>query len=204
MPTIVMKVTLLLVLSTLKLTCAFVPAFRLPRISNSKTATMVVPAAPLPVFPEPAVHDETKSWRSRLGRVSVVASVLCAIDCTVLPALLVLVPALNIAGVSSAGLHKITHLAAVWFVAPVGGAALTANWIAHRRNWVGAWGLSGLFLVLMANLHLPHGLLPHAVDHFVHTFHTLISLAGCALLLSSQWYSSRLHREAGKCCGHEH
>jgi len=150
--------------------------------------------------PEPS----KTSWRSRLSRVSTVASILCAIDCTVLPAMLVLLPALNVGGVNSALLHKVSHLAAVWFVAPVGGAALAANFLQHRRLLVGACGACGLVLVLLANVHLPHGLLPHGAEHALHAYHTLISLTGCALLLTSQWYSARLLRQAGKCCDHDH
>jgi hypothetical protein len=199
---------LLLVIPFFQLTCAIVPVLHPCRLTNSRAAQMVVPAFPSPGIPRPSsapANDETKkSWQSRLGRVSAVASILCAVDCTVLPALLVIVPALNIAGASSAGLHEISHLVAVWFVAPVGGAALTANWFQHRRNWVGVWGLSGLLLVLFANLHLPHGFLPSPMYRMVHGFHSLISLAGCALLLSSQWYSTRLLQNAGRCCDHKH
>lgn len=209
LPAGIMKITFLLVLSIPNLTSALVPVLRPSRTSNSMA--QIMPAAPSLRNPEPALiasstsdNNETRSWRSRLGRVSVVASILCVIDCTVLPALLLIVPALNIAGVSYAGLHKISHLTAVCFVAPVGGAALTANWFQHRRNWVGAWGLSGLLLVLVANLHLPHRLLPSLVYRVVHTFHSLVSLTGCALLLSSQLYSTRLLHDGGKCCGHEH
>ena len=149
-------------------------------------------------------------WTDKLNKVSTFASVLCAIDCTVFPVLLALLPLINVAGPSSAWLHKAAHAVALYFVAPVGGAAVLSNAAQHRKPLVLGWGLSGVALVLLANIHLPHALehlLPPAVDRFLHARHSLINVMGCALLLSSQWYSHRLLEAAGKCCGghgHDH
>ena len=59
-------------------------------------------------------------------------------------------------------------------------------------------------LVLAANIHLPHSVLPHAIDHFLHAWHSTINVMGCALLLSSQRYAHTLLERMGKCCGHDH
>ena len=48
-----------------------------------------------------------------------------------------------------------------------------------RRGRSGLWGLSGLVLILGANL--PHGLLPHALGHLLHTWHRPANLLGCAI-----------------------
>ena len=156
-------------------------------------------SAGLPPVPSPA-----PSWVDRLNRLSTFASLLCAIDCTVFPILLAVLPLLNIAGPSAAWVHKAAHAVALWFVVPIGGAAVSSNALQHRRPLVFLWGLSGVALVLAANIHLPHSVLPHAVDHFLHAWHSTINVMGCALLLSSQWFSRRLLVEMGKCCDIDH
>ena len=80
---------------------------------------------------------------------------------------------------------------------------MISNFLQHRRARVLAWGLSGILLVLLANIHLPHAILgwhvPHAVEEFLHARHTLINIFGCGLLLSSQRYAHSL-----VCCDHDH
>ena len=141
-----------------------------------------------------------------LNKVSNFASVLCAIDCTVFPVLLAALPLLNIAGGgASEWLHQAAHAVPLYFVAPVGGAAVLSNALQHRRGLVGLCGASGILLVLLANVHLPHSLgIPHGIEHFLHARHSAINVAGCALLLSSQWFSHHILESMGKCCGHSH
>lgn len=51
-------------------------------------------------------------------------------------------------------LHAISHKVALYFVAPVGGAAVATNFLQHRNPLVLLWGLTGLSFVLLANVHL--------------------------------------------------
>jgi len=143
-------------------------------------------------------------WLGRLNKVSNVASILCAIDCTVFPVLLTLLPILNMgsSGKYEVMLHALSHKVALYFVAPVGGLAVTTNFLQHRKPLVLLWGVSGLSLVLLANLRL--AFLPHSVDHQLHEWHSVINVMGCLTLLSSQWYAHRLLHEMGKDCGHNH
>ena len=149
----------------------------------------------------------TPSWVQRLNKISTLASILCAIDCTVFPILLAVLPLINVAGPSAAWLHEVAHAVALYFVGPIGGAAVASNALQHRNPFVLGWGLSGVSLVFLANIHLPHAiehLIPHAVEDFLHMQHSLINVMGCALLLSSQRYSHRPLERMGKCCGHDH
>ena len=152
---------------------------------------------------EAAVPPSPSSWVSRLNKVSNFASILCAIDCTVFPLLLTIMPIINVAGGGTEWLHTASHAVALWFVAPVGGAAVLSNFLQHKRAAVFAWGLSGILLVLLANVHLPHSILGwhvlHALDHFLHARHSAINIFGCVLLLSSQRYAHSL-----VCCDHDH
>ena len=140
-------------------------------------------------------------WAQTLNRASTAASVVCAIDCTVFPLLLGMLPLLNIAGPSTELIHRAAPAVALYFVAPVGAAAVLSNAAQHRKLLVLLWGLSGVGCVLLANVHLPHVLLgqqvPAAIGHWLHVHHSAINVAGCALLLSSQRFARNLIE---KCC----
>ena len=163
----------------------------------------MVAAAPMTA---PAAQPE---WLGKVNKVSTFASILCAIDCTVFPILLALLP---LAGFAPAGLaeviHRAAHAVAIWFVAPVGGSAVLSNWLQHKDWRVGLWGACGVALVLLANVHLPHVILgwhvPHTLGHALHDNHRAVNVFGCVLLLSSQRYAHNLLEKMGKCCGHNH
>jgi len=100
-------------------------------------------------------EEEGSSWRTQLNRVSLFASLACAVDCTVFPVLLAALPLIGAisTGGATAWLHKASHAAALWFVGPVGGLAVAANWFQHKRAFVALWGLSGIALIILANVH---------------------------------------------------
>lgn len=134
----------------------------------------------------------------RVNRVSTFASILCAIDCTVFPLMLTVLPLINVVatGAATAWLCAASHFCALWFVGPIGGLAVAGNLLQHRQALVGLWGFAGIALILLANIHLPHVVLgmhvPHAIGQFLHGHHSVINVLGCALLLSSQRYAHRL------------
>lgn len=171
------------------------------------------PAATSSNAPPSATGDHTNPAKKnvatvvhRLNRISNIASILCAIDCTVFPLLLTVLPLIS--AVSTRGaidwLHKVSHVCALRFVGPVGGLAVVANWVQHKRALVGLWGLSGIMLIVLANIHLPHTILrrsvPHSFSNFLHARHSIVNVLGCLLLLSSQRYAHSLNC----CCDHSH
>ncbi|KAL1526003.1 hypothetical protein AB1Y20_020827 [Prymnesium parvum] len=163
------------------------------------------PARSPPLLATSSLSDGEDASRRRkfaaaINRASAAASLLCALDCTVLPALLLLLP---LAG-GSAALHKLSHTLSLYFVLPVGGAALAANFAQHREAALGLCGLCGLALIGLAHAPLPAALLPRAVDALLHRAHDSLGLLGCALLLASQWLSHRKLHAMGKECGHAH
>ena len=208
------KYPLVMLLIAVALAAAYTPAPSVPTVRRAASSfrtvalprSLVVASSSLPGGAETA---QAPSWLDQLNKASNFASILCAIDCTIFPILLALLPLLNFStGAASAWLHGAAHAVALWFVVPVGGAAVLTNWLQHRRWHVGAWGLSGLSLVLLANVHLPHSILglgvPHWLEHFLHARHEAINILGCALLLSSQRYAHHLLESMGKCCDHDH
>jgi MerC mercury resistance protein len=157
----------------------------------------------------------TTGWKDRLRQLSNVASILCAIDCTVLPILTVLLPLGGVVAISTPWLHQLSHQVALYFVVPVGLLTTGINaWSqsgATRRDggWVlaAAMGLLGVVLVGLANASdnaAVFGWLPMAWRHAAHhgLTHRLVNLAGCALLWSSNYWSRR--QCASSTCTHDH
>lgn len=156
------------------------------------------------------------TMKEGLLKASNFASVLCVLDCTILPFVTVVLPLFGIVAGSPAQmewLHELGHQVALWFVLPVGGLATTLNYNNHRKRWIAALGGLGLTAVVGANLgchavHMP-GALGHALHDLLHTLHhgilhRVTNLVGCGLLLTSNYLS---HKQGGcrdATCTHKH
>lgn len=58
------------------------------------------------------------AWKSNLTALSKMASVLCMVDCTLLPVITLLLPLIGLAGGDETWLHDLGHLMALYFVLP--------------------------------------------------------------------------------------
>ena len=153
-------------------------------------------------------------WKQRLLQISNIASILCVIDCTVLPAVTIFFPLLGLAASAERAkwLHDIGHSIALWFVMPVGGLAATMNYLTHKKAKLSALAALGLTLIYAANGHGGPILsrLPHHLAHNLHCgtwLHRATNLLGCACLLGSNYYSHKIggcaHNHDGS-CSHDH
>lgn len=161
--------------------------------------------------------SQEADWKDNLLKASNFASLLCVLDCTILPVVTILLPLFGIVAASPAQmewLHQAGHAVALGFVLPVGGLATTLNYLyAHRTAWIASLGCLGLLLVLAANAgcsligHGVGGAVGHALHSILHTMHhgithRIVNLAGCALLLFSNYLSHRRQHAAGTCAHH--
>jgi len=146
----------------------------------------------------------------RVSRFATVAGFLCILDCTALP---IIVVAMQLSGLaspaSSARLHELGHMLALYFVLPIGGTATLSNFLVHRRLPVTLGAVLGLCAVFATNGHGgPLRLLPGSLRHQLHhgITHKVVNLLGCALLIGSNYVSHRMaHASGGACChGHSH
>lgn len=152
----------------------------------------------------------TKSWKLQLLQASNIASILCVVDCTVLPLVTVVLPFFGLVAatpVQTEFLHRLGHSLALWFVLPVGGSATLLNYLyAHQQKKIAALGALGLWLVYATNA--PQGVfgsssstmepaLLYAILRTAHhgAAHRLVNVLGCACLLGSNYLS----RKSGKC-----
>eukprot|EP00536_Pseudo-nitzschia_multiseries_P007860 jgi/Psemu1/324952/estExt_fgenesh1_pg.C_1900004 len=162
----------------------------------------------------------------KFRKASNFASLLCVLDCTLLPIVTVGLPLLGVVNLSTAGLQvidKLGHSLALFFVLPVGSLTTAVNYWGHRKKWIASMALFGIALVGIANSHwhLPHTW-PALVTNAIHNmqscgchpsiWHRLANVGGCAMLLGSNYLSQKqqegcaAHAIAGTsdCCGHDH
>ncbi|VEU41097.1 unnamed protein product [Pseudo-nitzschia multistriata] len=154
------------------------------------------------------------------------ASILCVLDCTLLPIITVCLPLLGLVNLSTDKLQMIDslgHTLALSFVLPVASLTTAINYWGHRRKRIASVALLGILLVGTANSHwhLPHSW-PAILTGAIHkvqscggthpsVWHRIANTGGCALLLASNYLSQQqegcaTHKIAGAsdCCGHDH
>jgi MerC mercury resistance protein len=133
-----------------------------------------------------------------LRQVSNFASMLCVLDCTVLPIMTVALPLLGIMNLGPARmdfLHHLGHKLALYFVLPVGGSTGLLNYLSHKKKWIASLTAVGLVLVGFANSHiryLPffgHVELLHVIQHG--PMHRVVNIVGCGFLLGSNYLSQK-------------
>lgn len=143
-----------------------------------------------------------------LTKFSNFASMLCVIDCTVLPAVTVLLPLIGLAAspAQSIWLHELGHKVALFFVLPVGSLASSLGYVSHRKKSYLMCAVFGLALIYASNGHGGPilSLIPHELGHSIHAgvLHRPSNILGCAFLLGSNYLSRKLSH--GDCCDHSH
>jgi hypothetical protein len=179
-----------------------------PLFLSTKDSSFLVPSTTTTTTTAGSPEEERRV--ARLRQLSNVASVLCVLDCTLLPVLTVVLPLLGSltvgGGIATAShleaLHQLGHSLAVWFVLPVGTSTTLVNYyLSHRNPWLVGLASVGLGLVALANLHLPSSIVGLSLS-WLHqgVWHRGINLLGCAMLLGSNYISQRL----GCGCGLPH
>jgi hypothetical protein len=125
------------------------------------------------------MHTRSTNWIDRLGFA---ASALCAVHCLLLPAFLVVIPAVG-------GSVWVSERVETYFVVSALLFALTSvllGWRKHRANHpLFLWLISLMLFAAVALAALEHGGIAHAV---------FVSIAGGALALAHWVNAQLLHR----------
>ncbi|CEM32767.1 unnamed protein product [Vitrella brassicaformis CCMP3155] len=151
-----------------------------------------------------------KKRRWGLSEFATLASILCALDCTVLPAFMATVPILGLASPDKfAALHALSHKLALYVMVPIGAMAVGSNYAQHKRFPLALWGVLGVAAIFAAHVDVASVLVgvPASIALWIHSKHQLISVFGAANLIASNYYSHQLthdHDEHGHCCDHKH
>ena len=151
------------------------------------------------------VRRQSPPLSSNLRRISNMASILCILDCTLLPIITV---ALSLAGFANAEisseLESISHSVALYFVLPVGGSTAVFNFLSHRQKWILSLAMLGLIVIALANL--PDSFMSadnNLLQTIVHQhpspahLHRMTNTFGCVCLLASNYFSQQQQEECG-------
>ena len=184
------------------------------RIANSRSALFSSTAPSNNVSNnKPSVNSErsVKRIRERILEISNFASLLCVLDCTILPIITLALPLLGVGASDSTAkwLHELGHSAAIFFVLPVGGLATVMNFLNHKKKELLSLALVGLTFVYAANGHGGPilSLLPHELAHSLHCgtmLHRVTNILGCACLLTSNYLGRQIAGCGSKDCGVDH
>jgi branched-subunit amino acid transport protein AzlD len=131
-------------------------------------------------------QQRSSSFKDTLLKLSNFASLLCVLDCTILPIISIALPFFEFHD----ALHELGHTLALTFVLPVGLLATVTNYCyKHQNLWVSSLAILGLLLIGAANAEaVPHWL--HCLHHGV--LHRVANLSGCAFLMLSNYISHRI------------
>lgn len=170
--------------------------------------------------------DGGVSLLDRARQMSNFASLLCVLDCTLLPLVTVALPLLGVLNLGAGQLEaidKLGHSLALFFVLPVGSLTTVINYLSHKKKRISVLAVLGLTMVGLANSHIHIHNWP-TVESFslswmgtvLHNiqgcgsspWHRIINVSGCAFLLGSNYWSQKqdgcaAHGIAGD-CGHDH
>jgi len=169
-----------------------------PTLSNSRTANgRMGPLRMAPLSAATGEVSDAESVADSARRYADIASFLCVIDCTVLPVLRV---SLQVAGFISPAkvhlLHELGHKVAIYFVLPLGSTVAAYNYSSHKDWKLALVAVFGLLSIYFSNA--TGGLtrlLPEGIRHTLHCgtlIHRLVNVAGCALLIASNYFSKKL------------
>jgi MerC mercury resistance protein len=131
-------------------------------------------------------QSSRRGWKAVVRTISNLASLLCVIDCTLLPILTILFPLLNMA-LPLESVHQFGHAIAMFFVLPVGTLTTAFNFNSHGRIQLLTISMLGLIMIGLANSHaVPFHVIHHGWGH------RLVNVAGCTALLTSNYRSHQL------------
>jgi len=183
-----------------------------PRIVfNNPNPNKTEPLYCLPCAPSP----KDSSLQNAISKISNAASVLCVLDCTILPIITILLPLLGFATSPSQAeiMHELGHSIALFFVIPVGGLTATMNYLSHANktvahNFLSLGAVIGLSMIYVANggHDAPFIVnLPHEFSHTLHcneVVHRIVNVVGCVMLLGSSylWHRVSTDIDGRTCC----
>lgn len=138
-------------------------------------------------------ESSSSVWLLTLRNIANWASLLCVLDCTILPLITIMLPLMGWMGPATLQ-HTLcvwSHGLALYLVLPLGTTTTLLNYATgHRNKGVAYLGIAGIVLVGLANGEIWE-LLHHG------TWHRVVNLLGCALLLRSNFRAQQLGCDCG-------
>ena len=97
-----------------------------------------------------AANSSDYKEHSRVDRIGILASILCAIHCALTPALLIMLPTFG-----KAWAHPSTHWGMAIIVIPIAAFMMRKGYQKHAKKWIVAVGSIGIVLIIIGAI-LPY------------------------------------------------
>lgn len=140
----------------------------------------------------------------RLNKISTALSILCVVDCTLIPLMLFLLSVFNIFDDKVDILHDVTEIISLYIMVPISSLCIIFNFYQLRNFFLLSWGILGVTLFTIAHGH--YTCFGESINLVLHEFHIIISLFSIFLILSNNYVSQRLlkKRNLHYCCLSKH
>lgn len=142
--------------------------------------------------------------RFNLNNVSMALSILCVIDCTLIPLLLVLLSVFNLLDDKLDFLHEVSEIIALYIMVPISSLCVTINFYQLKNFFLLLWGIFGIILFTFAHGHFQ--CFGENINEVLKEFHLVLSLFSIFSILSNNFVSQKLLRKRNLhyCCLDKH
>lgn len=131
-------------------------------------------------------------------------SILCVIDCTVIPLLLVLLSVFNLFDDKLELLHNVSEIVALYIMVPISSLCVTINFYQLKNFFLLLWGIFGIILFTFTHGHFQ--CFGENINEVLKEFHLVLSLFSIFSILSNNFVSQKLLRKRNLhyCCLDKH
>lgn len=140
----------------------------------------------------------------RLNKISTALSILCVVDCTLIPLMLFVLSVFNIFDDKLDILHDVTEIISLYIMVPISSLCIIVNFYQLRNFFLLVWGIFGIILFTIAHGH--YTCFGETINLILHEFHIIVSLFSIFLILSNNFVSQRLLKKKNLhyCCLNKH
>ncbi|ETW53402.1 hypothetical protein PFUGPA_04417 [Plasmodium falciparum Palo Alto/Uganda] len=134
-----------------------------------------------------------------LNRISSIASIICLLDCIIIPIVMFTLSVFNIFNSKLAHLHEISDILALYIMTPICSLCILFNFIQLNNVLLLTWGIFSVILFVISHGHFNIG---PKCNELLEKYHVFISILSIILLLSNNYTSQKMikKRNLDHCC----
>ncbi|CRG93007.1 conserved Plasmodium protein, unknown function [Plasmodium gallinaceum] len=140
-----------------------------------------------------------KITKLSLNRISSIASIICLIDCTLIPILMFTLSIFNIVDYEIVYFNHLSDILALFVMAPICSLCIIFNYYQLKNVLLLLWGVFGIILFTISHGHFS---INEKINIFLQKFHIIISLFSILILLSNNYVSQKILKKNNldNCC----
>ncbi|CRH00425.1 conserved Plasmodium protein, unknown function [Plasmodium relictum] len=140
-----------------------------------------------------------KITKLSLNKVSSIASIICLIDCTLIPIMMFALSIFNVVDNEIVYFNHISDILALFVMTPICFLCILFNYYQLKNMFLLIWGIFGITLFIISHGHFS---INEKINIFLQKFHIAISLISILILLSNNYVSQRILKKNNldNCC----